>query len=348
MKILSFYDNSGPKLHRVLTPSYGLQKHGAECKVVYRIDKESDLEGTDILFFNRVIPSQDHERLLMWREKYGFKLVCDLDDHWILDKGHPLYEGYGVHKVSEKIIWFIKNSDVVTVTHERLRDEVLPLNKNCHILPNSIPKVLQFTVKKIPDECVRLFWAGGVTHKRDLELLREPLKKIKRQGVKFVIGGYVKNEPEWKEMAKIFTTDSGYNTMVIESLPPSEYYNTYGLCDISLIPLLENKFNIYKSNLKILEAGNIGAPVVVSSVHPYLDFPPDIVNYVDLHNTWYGQITKLIRDKGFREEQGQQLKEYCDIHYNFDKISIERKQIFDAAIKSEQTRTISSQVKGVA
>lgn len=347
MKILAFYDGSGPKYHRILTPCYGLQKHGAECKIVTRIE-ENDLDGVDIVLFNRIVPGADQERLLMWREKYGFKLVCDLDDHWILDKGHPLYEGYQAHKVTERIVWFIKNSDVITVTHERLRDEVLPLNKNCYILPNSIPKVAQFTVKKVPDECVRLFWAGGVTHKRDLELLRRPLKLIKRDGVKFVMGGYVPKEPEWKEMAKIFTTDSGYNTMVIESLPPSEYYNTYALCDISLIPLLENKFNIYKSNLKILEAANIMAPCVVSAVHPYLDFPPDIVNYVGLHNTWYGQITKLINDKGLREEQGERLREYCDEHYNFEKITIERKQIFDATIKQAETRTIQAQVKGVA
>lgn len=284
-------------------------------------DEEKLFDGVDIVLFNRLIAGVNRERLLMWREKYGFKLVCDLDDHWVLDKDHILYEGYKQHMITAVIEWYIKHSDLILVTHERLREDVIQLNKNCHILPNAIPKFDQFLVKKIHDDCVRLFWAGGVTHKKDLELLRKPLKLIKRDKVKFIMGGYVKGSDEWKEMAKIFTTDSSYNTLVVESMPPTTYYTVYSLCDISLIPLVQSKFNEHKSNLKILEAANIEAPVVVSRVHPYLDFPDDLVNYVDTHRTWYSQISKLIADPILRREQGIELRNYCDVHFNFNTIN---------------------------
>ena len=324
MKILCVYDGSGPKLHRCLLPCAGMEKtYKVEIKVVNHLPSYSEddiFNGIDIVLFNRMIAGVNRERLLMWREKYGFKLVCDLDDHWVLDRDHLLYEGYRQHMITTIIEWYIKHSDLILVTHERLHRDVIEINKNCYILPNAIPKFDQFLVKKIPDDYVRLFWAGGVTHRKDLELLRRALKLIKRDGVKLIMGGYEDN-PEWKEMAKIFTTDSTYNTQVIRSQPPTTYYTVYSLCDISLIPLVQSKFNEHKSNLKILEAANIEAPVVVSRVHPYVGFPDSIVSYVDSHRPWYSQITKLIKDPILRKEQGIELRNYCDIHYSFNKIN---------------------------
>lgn len=332
MKILAIYDSSGPKYHRVLLPCYGLETFGAEIRVRAKLE-EKDCEGIDIVFFNRLIGGVSIPELLKLKEKYGFKLINDLDDHWLLGKDHPLYEGYQRYKVSERIAEFIQAADAITVTHERLQTEVFihfPKHRDSvHILPNAIPKIGQFLTEKEPSELTRLFWAGGITHRKDLELLRRPLQLLKRDKCKLIICGYEKNEPEWKEMAKIYTTDSAYNTVVIESLKVHEYYKAYAFCDISLIPLVNNEFNKCKSNLKILEAANIGSPCIVSRVHPYLDFPDHIVNYVDSHSPWYYQINKLLRDEGLRRAQGFALQAYVDRNFNFEKINIERKQIFD-------------------
>lgn len=330
MKILGIYDSSGPKAHRVLYPCYGLQQHGYEVKLTYQI-KEEFFKDIDILLFNRLIAGTSLDNIISYREKYGFKMVCDLDDHWALGKDHFLHSQYEHYDISNKIAGYIKASDIITVTHERLYKQVIELNKNCFILPNAIPKVDQFLVKKVPSELTRLFWAGGITHRKDLELLKRPLQLIKRDRCKLVICGYVRGDPEWKEMAKTYTTDSSYNTVVFESMPVSEYYKAYAHCDISLIPLIDNEFNSHKSNLKILEAANIAAPVVVSRVHPYLDMPEYLVNYVDAHRPWYAQINKLLNDEPFAVAQGLALQEYCDKHFNFEKITLERKQIFEYA-----------------
>ena len=328
MKILCCYDSSGPKYHRCLLPAHGLEQLGYEVKVVQKVT-EQDCTDIDIILFNRLIPGADLKDVIEWREKYGFKLVCDLDDDWILGPDHILYQTYKQYGISQKIHDHVVLSDMVTVTHERLYERVKPFNENCHIFPNAIPKIAQFLTEKVPSELTRLFWAGGITHKKDLELLRRPLQLIKRDKCKLVICGYEEGNPEWKEMAKIYTTDSAYNTIVFKSLKVHEYYKTYAHCDISLIPLVENDFNRNKSNLKILEAANIGSPVIVSRVHPYLDFPENIVNYVDSHRPWYFQINKLLKDPEMIRGQGYALQAYCDKHYNFEKISEERKQLFD-------------------
>lgn len=299
---------------------------GVETIVNHTIVEEQ-LEGVDILFFNRMVGNTTINRLTELREKYGFKIVIDFDDHWRLDPGHYLYHTYEQYRLSEIMELFIKIADAVTVTHERLRSEVLPLNPNVHILPNAIPKWGQFLVKKQESEFTRLFWAGGVTHRKDIELLRNPVKRF-TGNIQMVIGGYVDN-PEFKAMASAYTNGGKLNNELIQALPVEDYYHAYSKCDISLIPLQPGRFNSFKSNLKILEAANISSPVIVSRVHPYLDFPEHLVCYVKSQSDWNKHISNLIDFKGMASGMGLWLQEYCDIHYNFEKINKERKQLFE-------------------
>jgi len=330
MKVLGLYDNSGPKAHRIYFP---LALMGAEYNLATGLTESNC--NVDIVFVNRLISNNSINNVLELREKHGFKLVIDFDDHWRLDRSHLLYNMYKLTKASEVMQEYIKIADAVTVTHERLYSEVLPLNKNCYILPNAIPQSGQFLFKKQHDNDLRFFWAGGVTHKNDIALLKGFVRNISRPGIKFVMGGYEEKNKEWKSMASDFTDSGRVRHELLKSLNVLEYYAHYSKCDIALIPLVENSFNIYKSNLKILEAANIGAPVIVSRVNPYLNFPENIVNYVDNKTTWYKEGLKLINSRMLRQNQGEALKEYCDEHFNFEKINKERKQIFEYVAGSD-------------
>lgn len=331
MKILCLYDKSGPKYHRILLPAFLMD--GVDLTVNGAL-LEDQVKDCDILFFNRVISNIALDTVLKWREKYGFKMVVDFDDHWRLGPDHYLYETYKHFQASELMEEYIKVSDAVFVTHERLLNEVLPFNKNVHILPNAIPRWDQFLTGRIPDEKTRLFWAGGVTHKRDIQILCGPVRRINRPNIKWVMGGFVRNNTEWLSMASYFTNGGKFDNDLIEALPVDTYYHAYAKCDISLIPLHETRFNTYKSNLKVLEAANIGAPCVVSAVHPYKDLP---VNYVYRQTDWYDETKRLIRDKVYRSEQGEMLRGYCNEHYNFIKINEERKQILECVMKTESS-----------
>lgn len=313
---------------------------GVETIVNHTIVEEQ-LEGVDILFFNRMVGNTTIQRMTELREKYGFKIVIDFDDHWRLDAGHYLYETYKHNRLSEIMELFIGIADAVTVTHERLEAEVRPLNPNVHILPNAIPKWGQFLTKKQGSEFTRLFWAGGVTHRKDIELLRNPVKRF-TGNIQMVMGGYVDN-PEFKAMASAYTNGGKLNHELLQALPVEDYYHAYSKCDISLIPLQPGRFNSFKSNLKILEAANIGAPVIVSAVEPYLGFPQRIVNYVEQQMDWGLHINTLLKNPEWAKVQGLQLQAYCDIHYNFEKINKERKQIFEYVTgKQSEVRKVPS------
>lgn len=343
MKVLVMYDRSGPKYHRCLLPSFLMD--GVETIVNHTIVEEQ-LEGVDVLFFNRMVGNTTIQRMTELREKYGFKIVIDFDDHWRLDPGHYLYHTYEHYRLSEIMELFIKIADAVTVTHERLLAEVVPLNPNVYILPNAIPKWGQFLTKKQDSEFARLFWAGGVTHRKDIELLRNPVKRF-TGNIQMVMGGYVDN-PEFKAMASAYTNGGKLNHELLQALPVEDYYHAYSKCDISLIPLQPGRFNSFKSNLKILEAANIGAPVIVSAVDPYLGFPYKYVNYVRSSKDWVAHITNIIRSEQYIQHQGWMLKEYCDINYNFEKINKERKQLFEYVTgKQSEVRKVPSDLHHV-
>lgn len=329
MKILILYDGSGPKYWRLLLPCFYMP--GVELVVKPKLESiDIAGQGIDIVFFNRVLSNISIEYVMKLRNDYGFKLVVDFDDHWRLGPDHYLYENYKRLQISEIMEEYIKLCDGVTVTHERLYSEAVRLNPNCHILPNAIPKAGQFTdYKRTVSDKIRLFWAGGVTHKKDIQVLANPIKRINRPGVQWVMGGYVRDNPEWQAMASAFTNGGGFDNKLFEALPVDKYYACYSECDIALIPLLDTAFNSHKSNLKILEAANVAAPVVVSKVHPYLGFPSHVVNYVSSQSDWYRQTTRLLNCMPQAIEQGRVLQEYCDYHYNFTTINLERKQIFE-------------------
>lgn len=326
MKILIIYDASGPKYHRLLLPLSLMP--GIEI-VVNNEAKEEQCKDIDLLFFNRMIPNNSINNIISWRRKYGFKIVVDFDDHWDLEPDHYLYNAYKATQASDFMRAWINEADAVTVTHERLAASVMPLNSNVHVLPNSIPRFGQFDIQRTPSDLTRLFWAGGVTHEKDIELLRLPVRGLKGLPIQMVMGGYSKTKV-YHKMRNDFTNYGKLPHDLIEGLPVHEYYYLYSRCDIALIPLTGTKFNSHKSNLKILEAANIGANAIVSNVHPYKDIP--YVNYADTPADWGKWVRWILDNPEEAKEQAAQLQQYCEERFSFNEINKTRKRLFDTII----------------
>lgn len=315
-----------------------------ELIVNHKLD-EGQLGGVDIVFINRLIPNTSLNDIIKLRERFGFKLIVDFDDHWDLDPDHYLFDTYKNLRISELMEAYLSEGDAFFVTHDRLYNEVKKFTDKVYILPNAIPKFDQFIINKTQSEFTRLFWAGGVTHKKDIQILTNPIKRFNFRNIQMVMGGYVENNPEYQAMASAFTNGGRINNNLIKVMPVDKYYYSYSECDIALVPLRDTKFNSYKSNLKILEAANVGAPVIVSNVHPYKDIP--FVNYVNNQGDWYNHVKKVLDPdyRSFFENQVYGLQTYINENFNFKKINEERKQIFEYVTgKQAKVREIQGQV----
>jgi len=329
MRILAVTSKfSGVGYHRIMMPLVNMRKD--YCMITDTINELVFDNNYDIVIFNRFLTSTDAKLLVKMKLKYDFKLIVDNDDYWILPPSHVLYERYKESNISEVITEYMRVADLCTCTHERLADEIYKYNTNVEILPNALPYGKeQFQDDKIDSDMVRLFWSGSGTHAPDMDILRNPIKKINFP-VKTVIAGYNLGEKHiWDRMIGVFTNGLKLNPTIYDYAGVTKYMGAYADSDISVIPLVDNKFNAMKSNLKVLETASKRNPAIVSNVHPYKDMP---VCYVNNQKDWYYWIKLLTFDDAARIEYGQKLFEYCDRVYNFDAINNKRFAIYNKLI----------------
>lgn len=323
--------NSAVGYHRLMLPVYFLPKTYAMFTDV--LTDEVLQDGYDIVLINRFIHNLPMEDLLAFREKYGFKLVVDIDDYWELDRWHILYGAYP----TQAVIDHIKIADLVTCTNEILWEHIRSLNSNVAILPNALPfGEDQFTSEKTESEKVRFLYAGSITHEKDLKILQFPLKKVAsdvhlKSKVHFRICGYDNpnrySELIWHKMIHYFTCGLKLGD-VVKALPFTEYMNFYNEADCALVPLVYSRFNSMKSNLKVLEAACKKIPVVVSNVPPYDTCEKAIK--INNQSDWYREVKKIASDSIYKVESGIENFEWCNEHFNLHKVNEKRKQLYQS------------------
>jgi hypothetical protein len=257
-------------------------------------------------------------------------LIVDNDDYWILPPSHILAQRYRESNITDIIIEYMRVADLCTCTHERLAEEIYKYNPNVEILPNALPYgEEQFQDNKLESDMVRLFWSGSGTHVPDIDILRNPMKKINFP-VRTIIAGYNLGEKHlWDRMIGVFTNGLKLNPTIYDYSEVSKYMGAYADSDISIIPLVENKFGAMKSNLKVLETAAKKNPAIVSNVHPYKDMP---VCYVNNQQDWYKWIKLLTFDEAARIEYGQKLFDYCNTNFNLHTINNKRFAIYNKLI----------------
>jgi len=339
MKILAIGSRfSGVSFHRLFMPISYMEKEYA--MLTDKLTEEELQKGYDIVFINRHIPSVDADQLIEWRKQYGFKLIVDIDDYWFLDQWHILVKYYP----TEKIIRHIQIADVVTCTNEFLYNEIKLLNKNVYILPNALPygkeqfsDIKQETLEA--DGKLRVIYAGGITHEKDIQLIKNPFKRIStdpylKSKLHFTLCGYEPEQkqthPIWHKMIDSFLCGFKLNGYIRAALPVDSYMNFYNEADVSIAPLVESKFNSMKSNLKVLEAAAKKLCILTSNVHPYKYCPYAIK--INSQPDWYRQIKKITFDAIYREEMAEANQNWCFENFHLDKINIERKQIFQSCL----------------
>jgi hypothetical protein len=255
---------------------------------------------------------------LAWRKKYGFKLVVDIDDYWELFNQHIMFSNYKSHGIVNIIKSYIKHADFVTCTHTRLWAEIIKINPKCEVIPNALPfDKDQFTAVKIPHEKVTIAHTGSITHYPDIKQLKAPmvaLSKDKRfeSNTRMLLCGYNKhNQWHWDEMANIYTASAKLEYKILESLPVDLYMNHYAEADMLVTPLLDNRFNRLKSNLKALEAGAKNIPILAMNRDPYADIPT--IYHVDNRAR---DIKRMAESENLRNDWGYANGEY--VRNNFD------------------------------
>lgn len=253
----------------------------------------------------------------------GLKLVYDLDDNmWRIPQSNPAYD------MSKKLRMGFAHCalqcDVLTVSTYPLKlaakEELVRYNKGRRKMPNIevVENCIDFDwFKPLPirlrsEETVTVGWAGTNSHVGDVakvfQLLPQALDRFPKMRLEIVglpATSALASHPRFKQR---------------NFVPVSEYPARWASWqwDMSLAPLEDNTFNRSKSNIKMLEAGAMGIPCLVSPSVAYRDF---ITNSGDTGRTellrrhvlcegpadWTRNLAALVQDAPLREAVGASM-----------------------------------------
>lgn len=364
---------TGLNYHRQLVP---FEKLGYECEYYDGITDLTDekLKEFGCISFLRTINTQGKTAEITQRlNKLGLIIHFDIDDYWELPTHHPLFTQYKAEKIAAQTVEAILAADFVTTTNYYLADKIKQnIGKKSYVLPNALnPDHQQWEVIDKPSEKMRFGYIAGTHHVRDVELLHPSIKKLNEDRTikdkwQLCPAGFNLNRNErgaymnayYKYVEQIFTHNykfvkGDYKAYLKLNTPEKNqewdesykrlwgmdtynYGKLYNLVDVSLVPLVDNEFNRCKSNLKIIEAGFMKKPVIISDVLTYKECNSSnamVVKQTRNDIDWFVSMRKMVNEPNLVSDLGEALHDYVKDKYHINTVNIERKQIFEHHLK---------------
>lgn len=100
---------------------------------------------------------------------------------------------------------------------------------------------------------------------------------------------------------------------------------------LAVAPLIDSPFNRCKSNLKILEAGAKGLPIICSKVLPYYNpIDESVVSYAETTQDWHTEVKRYLNNPSYREDRGAALAEHVRLHYRMEDANELRRQVYES------------------
>jgi hypothetical protein len=218
---------------------------------------------------------------------------------------HPL-QGKWPKDLRKRLRRLLEHSDRLIVATEPLKEEYSRWISDVKIVPNYLEKAkwldLTANIKSREGKKMRVGWAGGAQHQGDLEFILPVVEATK-------------NELDWIFMGmcpdQIRPFIKEYHAGVHFDLYPQKLADLD--LDLAIAPLEYNNFNMAKTNLRLLEYGVLGWPVVCSDITPYRNAP--VTRVSNNVNHWIKAIREKVNEPDALVKDGQVLKQWVLDNY---------------------------------
>lgn len=325
---------AGCGFYRQYQPHNDLARAGVDVLLGAGLYKEDDSFGVDADIVQWHKGYFDLEGMKECHKR-GIITVVDFDDGWRLDTEHIFYRQYLNYGTTEKLTEVLRLANYVTCTTELLAAEIRKYNKNVVVLPNAMEPVKPARVKE--DKTV-FGYLGGHCHMKDVMLL-EGVNNRLSGNYKFRLMGFDGSEV-YNKYALIMS-DNGRKVSHFDWMEKADiwhYHNFYNYLDVSLIPLVDNKFNGLKSELKLIEAGFFKKAVICSNVNPYADLLKHKVNayVVNKPKDWYTGCKFFLDNPSAITDFGEALYETVQ-PYHVAEVNKKRLKFYKDVLKERDT-----------
>ena len=267
------------------------------------------LQEADIIWVQRA----SHETfpdLFQGLRSQGKKIIYDLDDTlWDIPASNLSHRFYG-KKELRKVEAVMKSCDCLTTSTVPLQKFLQSkVDVPVFLMPNHVWH--QEHPIKIPNEKLKIGWAGSYTHAGDFDhYLVDVLRNLPKDKVDFYTFGY---NPQFFKSFSNFT-----NWVKFE-----EYHDTFMKMnwDIGIIVAENNMFNRCKSNIKYFEYSQARCASIACSTFPYVHTIEHGVDGFLIENKkrdWKEYIYHLIEDEKFRLEMADKAYEKVKHNYTWE------------------------------
>jgi hypothetical protein len=345
-----------------------IKKEGEpDVEFAFRVNDDY-LKSFDLIIFCRGMALMDMSQAVADRlNRLGIPFGLDLDDYWDLPDDHIIKPDYIEHNTTKNIIDSIKAAHFVTCTTPHLASEIKALNPNVYVIENGID--LQDPAWQ-PDfetkDVMRFGFMQGATQVSDMRMVGEYIQAVfdnpRLKNYQIVMGGfqavqgyqssYIGYEKFITRNLECLKRYPGYKNYLwkctqqdndkFKDMPYIRVWGTdvenfgysYHNIDVSLVPLLDTRFNNSKSELKMIEAGMKCKAVIVSKVKPYTFLATDKNSFqVDNTYSFYTQIRKCLESPEEVNQRACQLRYDVVTKHSLQALTDKRKDIYLHHIK---------------
>lgn len=263
----------------------------------------------DSVIFQRQLTPEFHEwAKKMTRHSRVFK-VFELDDYLPnipLKNHHRRDFGSETFKLLRKSIGFM---DRFVVSTQPLAEAFAGIHSDIVVRENNLSMDWWggLTSLRGQGKKPRVGWAGGSSHTGDLEMIFDVVKAFS-------------DEVEWIFLGmcpqKLRPYISEFHIGVDIERYPAKLASLN--LDLALAPVEDNMFNICKSNLRLLEYGACGVPVICSDVECYRGTLP-VTRVRNRFKDWNDAIRMHLNDPQTSGQMGEALKEMVMSDYTLNR-----------------------------
>lgn len=317
-RILAFPPSGGIGEYRFYAPLRGLSMAAKAQSTVVQPAKYHETRHPTLPELNRLAPDiimrqvsfEPLERV--WAKFYrqhrpDLFYIYQMDDLITeIPEGNPNYRR--VPRDSRYLLrQLLAQADRLIVSTEPLVELGKEMIDDVRLLPNRLRDELWLPLRSERHTSARprIGWAGAQQHAGDLALIIEVVKQTAKEA-DWVFFGMC------PDVLRPYVREYHDFEIGVEAYPAK--LASLNL-DLAVAPLEVNRFNEAKSNLRILEYGALGLPVVCTDIFPYQTDEAPVKRVINDTDAWVEAIRERIHDLDTAAREGDSLKKWVLNNY---------------------------------
>ncbi|MFJ3484443.1 glycosyltransferase [Pseudomonas sp. NPDC090202] len=291
--------------YRVTQPLIELEAAGRAVGVInYNLPSIIDIErqSPDIIVLQGRYSEAPIDEIVGLKTYSKARRIFELDDYVIhVPKKNAHVRNMPDRLEMERLVRRgISLCDRVVVSTQPLADALSEMHHDIRVVPNMLSPHWWTGLRSQRRTSIkpRVGWGGGTSHSGDLEIIAEVVRLLADE-VDWVFFGMC------PEALRPYVRE--FHTIVDLALYPAKLASLN--LDLALAPLEHHIFNDCKSNLRLLEYGACGYPVICTDTLAYRGYLPCTRIYTNSTEEWLAAIRSHLDNPEASYRQGDALRE---------------------------------------